>query len=524
MKRTILFILLFTICLTSYPQYVDSLGPVPSLNQRELQLMLQQWLRTGNAAGLVFDQVNKGGFTTFERHHDQGNHHRIQEGSSNSWLRFSSDGYSRFNDRVYARGHFSFLKHEEHDRAWSDVINTYNANPYIFGSSVRGDYDKQQFDLNLQVYMAPMGRISAGFTIDYHVADISRQRDPRSRTYFIDYSIIPAVTYQVSETSRLGLYAFYRYDKERMPNLSTVQTDPNLQYYTFTGIEHAEGRVGGYRAFQRQFISDYAGAAIQYQYKTPGTSLVISSGIDKQWQQTLGDKKQSPGSFNAYSFNSSANLIMQKELIMNHMYVNARLKNGGADEFRQSLITSRDSVSGVSTEFWVTDYIYKNRFVVVTSELHASWKRYVLRPHGKEYAWSLGAEAGWQAFSNIYYLPRSEYSASRTYAGINGSAYLLERNSHRLEFLPAARYGLALHAELEPAGESVLYENILKYDLEYHNRNTVEIAGTVKYTFPMRFVKNNLMSGYVRLHAGKLFAGPDHQQFSINLTVGLLTL
>ncbi len=524
MRRFTILFILSTVCLLAYPQYVDSLGVLPSLNQREMQLVMQQWLRTGNAAGMVFNQVNKGGFTTLERSFDQGNHHRVQEGSSNSSLRFSSDGYSRFNDNLFARGSFSFVKHDEKDRGWSDVLRTYNANPYIFGSSVRGDYDTQLFDLTLQVYMLPRGRLNAGFTIDYRVADISRQRDPRSRSYFIDYTISPAITYKVSARSKLGLNAFYRYDKERTPNLTTVQTDPNLQYYTFSGVEYAAGRIGGYRAFQRQFISDYVGVALQYQYETDAMSLLLASGADKQWQQTLGDKKQSPGSYNAYHFHTTANLILKRDISVNQILLTSRLKNGGADEYRQRLHTIRDSITGISTEFWITDYVYKNRFVVYTSDLNISWKRYAYKPNQKEFAWTVGAEAGWQDFANIYYLPRSDYAASRMYAGVNGSWYLYEHNHHRLELLPLVRAGFALKSKLDISSDTEIANFVLKPDIEFHKRNSWELAGSLKYTFPMQFAKNNPMSGYARLYAGNLFAGQNHHRLSFSLAIGLLTL
>ncbi len=524
MNRSFIWIIFIVSCQSVFGQFVDTLGSSPSMNQRELQLIVQQWILTDNAAGLAFSNVNKGGFTTFESFRSKGSHHRVQEGSANNGILFSSEGYSRFNDKIFARGQFSFLKNDEHDRAWSDVVHTYNANPYIFGSSVRGNYDKQQFDMKLQIYTAPVGRFNFGISVDYKVADISRQRDPRSRTYFIDYAIIPALTHSVSDNSKLGLYAFYRYDKERTPNLSTVQTDPNLQYFTFTGLQNAIGRVGGYRAFERQFVSDYTGGGIQYNYDDHAVKLLVSAGMDVQWQQTLGNKKQSPGSFNAYCFNFLANLIFRKERFLHNMLLTARHKDGGADEFRQTLISERDPITGISTEYWKTDYIYANRFVVSTSDVMLRWKMYSLKSNQKEYDWSIGAEAAYQAFLNTYYLPKSVYEVGKVYAGLNGSLFLLNNNEHRLEFESIIKTGFSSNALLDLAHETEISEWVLTADLDYHRRNTIELSGSFKYTFPMKFVKNNLMSGYARLYGGNQFASDSHNWFSFGLTIGLLTL
>jgi hypothetical protein len=523
MNKTVLHIVFIVCCQPVFAQFVDTLGVTPSLNQRELQLVYQQWLYTDNAAGLAFSNVNKGGFTTFERYQSKGNHHRVQEGSANTWILFSSEGYSRFSDKLFARGKFSFLKNDETDRAWSDVVYTYNANPFIFGSSVRGNYDKQQFDMNLQVYSALVGKVTLGISMNYLVADISRQRDPRSRTYFIDYAVIPSVTYSLSGKSKLGLNAFYRYDKERTPNLSTVQTDPNLQYYTFTGLQNALGRIGGYRAFQRQFISDYTGGAIQYQYNDQGTKLLVSLGMDMQWQQTLGDKRQSPGSFNAYYINALANLILRKEKHLHNILFAARFKDGGADEYRQTLFAERDSVTGVSTEFWKTDYVYVNRFIVTTSDVSLSYKSYRLKSNQKEYDRSIGAELGYQSFSNRYFLPESNYAVERFFAGIHGSLFLYDNHGHSLVLSSLVKAGVPVNTELHLSHETDVSEFVLKPDMDFHRRNSLELSGSIKYSFPMKFVSNSSMSGYARLFGGNQFAENSHNWFSFSLAIGLLT-
>jgi hypothetical protein len=78
-----------------------------------------------------------------------------------------------------------------------------------------------------------------------------------------------------------------------MPNVTTVQTDPNLKYYDFKGLNYVDGKIGGYKGFQRQFISDIPGIAIQYNFLGVSSKLLSSIGVEYQEQQILGKKKKS---------------------------------------------------------------------------------------------------------------------------------------------------------------------------------------------------------------------------------------
>ena len=523
MKKIIPILSFVFISISLWAQQIDTLGGSPSINQRELQVILQQWTITDNAAGLAFSNVNRGGFTTLEWFNGQGNHHRMQEGSARNGLNFFSEGFSSFSEKIHARGRFAFHKELEQDRAWSDVMNTYNANPYIFGSNVRGDYDSQIFDLDLNIFTNPVGRFTFGLAFDYKVADVSRQRDPRSRTYMLDYAVLPSVVYALNPNSRVGINVLYRYDKERMPNLSTVQTDPNLQYFTFSGLQNVDGRIGGYRAFQRQFISEYLGGSVQYNYHTDNMSLLIAPGFQIQNQETLGDKKQSPGSYNANHLYGTASLLMMNEQFVHQLELKAAYTDGGADEYRQSLFTERDEETGTSTEYWVTDYKYKNRYIISTTDADLSWKTYGLRPNQKEYSWSAGLDAAYSAFTNKYYLPESFYESEKLFGGVNGSVFILNRDYHRLELGASFMAGFALHGALDLYEDNEFSLQVLRPDLEYHNRDTYQVGGFLKYNFPMRFVERSRMSGYARIYGEKLIAENSHDWFTINIAIGLLT-
>src|SRR3989339_699175 len=521
MKKVIIIIVASVfITSTLSGQIKDSIQKFPDFQTRELQGLRQLWNKTENSAGMGFSNVNTGSLTSINKYFSNGDHHRVQEGSANNGLTFSTERYDKFSEKVYVRGSFAFNMNTEEDRGWSDVVNTYNSNPYIYGSSVRGNYESQNFDLNLKVFSVRENGFNYGFTIDYHVADISRQRDPRSRTYVLDYSIIPSITYSIDNHNYVGINLYYRFDKEKMPGLTTVQTDPNLKYYTFTGMESAIGRIGGYRGFSRQFVSDYIGGALQYNYENKKIKLLLSAGMDAQWQETLGDKKQTPGPYNSFNYRFLSNLLIKQNNLLHNFTLSATIKDGGADEHRQNLISTRDTLTGISTETWVTIYTYKNRFVVKTSDIKASWKTYSQIASGKGFRWSAGLFGGYSHFSNIYYLPKSEIGAGKVFGGAEGSYLLFSRNEYKLEFEGLLKAGFKTDSYMLLASQNEISENILIPDFEYHKRNTAEIFGSLRYIFPMKFSKGAKLTGYAKVYGGNIFATDSNNWSSAGVAIG----
>ena len=208
---------------------ISTLSSAQSLvftEEHELTQLLNPWSMFQNAAGLGVSPVKTHGVTELGYDKNSGDYHRAQEGSDLSGLNFYSERYDKLGKNWLVWGSFDFQMNREMNRYFSDVFFPYNSSPYIFGSSVKGNYDKQMFDLHAKFSHIQKGKFTYGLGIDYTVADLSRLRDPRSRSYLADYAAVPAVTYQLSPAITLGLDGFVRYQKEKMPSIVTVQDDP----------------------------------------------------------------------------------------------------------------------------------------------------------------------------------------------------------------------------------------------------------------------------------------------------------
>ena len=217
------------------------------------------------------------------------------------------------------------------------------------------------------------------------------------------------------------------------------------------------------------------------------------------------------------------NLILENSNVLHNAVISASFKDAGANEYRQTQVIERDTLTGVTTEYWETTYIYKNRYVVNTANVDFSWKSYFLRPNTKEYKYSIGFDAAYRSFSNIYYLPKSEYKVDKLYAGVNGSVFLYNSKDHRVELEGSLKGGFKLDSKLDLFNENEVSENILRPDLDYHNRSTVDLYGSLRYSFPMKFVKKGAMSGFAKIYAGNIFAQDSMNWTQYGISIGILT-
>lgn len=500
--------------------------PVPSpvpLKVREFQIVKQQWNITENSAGMGINKVSTGSLTTMGISRQVGDLHRAQEGNALNGLEFKTDRFDRFNDKLFLKGTFSFNLDKEYNRAWSDVFHTYNSSPYIFGSSVKGTYETQTFRLTLMLFTARTGKFNYGVGLDYKVADMSRQRDPRSRSYLLDYKLVPSITYNIDKKNIIGLNLSYSMEKEKMPNLTTVQTDPNLKYYDFRGLNYADGKIGGYKGFQRQFVSDFFGLAGQYNYIGASSKFLLSVGMDYQKQEVLGNKKQSPGSYNSFNYSAVADYVLDRGLYVHNINAKGSYLDGGADEFRQELQSYKDPVTGETTETWVTNYKYTNRYMVKVTDLNISYKLMNLRADKKAVKWSVQPYASYNQFVNTYYLPKSEFKVSKFFAGANAFASLYSKKENDLDLTIRVAGGVPVKTDLSLATVTELSAAVYDVDLAFHKKKTIETFGEIRYTFPLKFGKTK-MFGYTRLYAGNIFASGSSSWFSTGFSIGLLTL
>ena len=248
-------------------------------HQQELEVLQQNYSLTNNAAGMGLAQPSAGSKTQITLFDQMGDYHLAQQGDTDLGFKFSTLRYDTFNDKLFMRGSFYYSLDREKNRAWSDVMDPWFSIPYIYGSSIAKEYDSHDCGLSFDLYTAPLaGWISVGVRTNYRVADISGKRDPRPRTGFLDYQVVPSVLFSLGR-HHIGLDAGYGYSKEKLSGLTTIQSYPNLYYYKMTGLDHVDGAISAYSGFKRQFYGSRFLGDLQYSYAGGPWNVLASGGV-----------------------------------------------------------------------------------------------------------------------------------------------------------------------------------------------------------------------------------------------------
>ena len=515
-RLTVLLMLTFGVC--AYAQ-----NAVPSnFRQLEIEGVLQQFDATLNAAGMGLAQPSSGSKTELGGFYDKGDYHLAQQGDSDLGFGFSTLRYDSFSDKLFMKGSFFYNFNREHDRKWSDVMDPWFSIPYIYGSSIASNYDSHDCGLSFDLYTAPLaGWISVGLRTTYEVADISGLRDPRPRTGYIDYQLVPSVLFSFGR-HHLGLDVGYGYSKEKLSGLTTIQSYPNLYYYKMSGLDHVDGAIAAYSGFKRQFAGSRVLGDLQYNYSSDSVKALVSGGMEYCRLDSYGDKMQSPGSWNYFLYKGLVDLQLGAGSILHHLRLNAEYKDGGADEYLQELTSEKDPETGATTESWVTLYEYTNRYMLKKYDLSLDYTLYG-GCSGKDYLWNVKAGAAYGSFGKEMYLPYSDFGASSVDATLGGSVRLMEKRGHKLELEAGVLCHMALDTYQNLQFDSLYATEVLQPDLAYYAKSAFGGQGRLSWLFPLNLGKAGRANGYLSIGGGYTKALPEGSHANLAVSVGLFT-
>ncbi|MGL4993198.1 MAG: DUF6850 family outer membrane beta-barrel protein [Bacteroidales bacterium] len=509
-----------------------------SNQEREIKISSMSWGGSNNAAGLALEEYNQHGQSEVSGYLSGGDLHRSQEGDAINGIRFKTDRYDRITPRFIVWGSFQFDMNRETNRAWSDVIDTYGGTPYIFGSAIPADYDSQFFDFKAKIAHHTTDKLKLGASIDYLVGDVSRLRDPRSRSYLADYSIAPAITYTFTNRFTLGALVSYRYRKEKMPNVKTEQEDPNFNYYPMVGLENGEeprlnpgaengnGILRGFNAFRRQFVSDFWGGEIQASYMIGAVKWISSLGYEIENQEVLGDTRRSPGEYLSDRLNISSRVIADRGDYSHLASIEASLYSAQANEFIQSLNEIRDPATGITSKEWITNFVYKNQYEVDKMDLDLSYRLNKLDNNRSGYRWYAGAEVNYSAFENKYNVPLSYLKVGNLSTSLSAGVRIFKRDRHTVTAEALIGYKWSTKSDLLLNNyDNDLAKNIWIPDSEFYSVNQINLKANLNYNFPIATSKLS-MSGYIRIFTDNRLSDSSRygNWISNGIAFGVITL
>lgn len=489
-----LFLLMFTLpTMAQTPS--DSLVGEPEYRYKNLT---QLWHNTNNAAGLSLDDSSNRGFASIGFNHRGGDYHRVQEGGAMNNMQFFTERYQRLGRYLYSYGKVDFNLGRTKDRSFADQYCPYNSNPYQSGSAIAGSYDHQDFDMVASVGTTDFSGWRFGLQLNYQLGDLSRLRDPRSRSQLLDYRLTPSVSYTMGGHT-LGLSGYYDRRKEKMGSLVTVQSDATLTYYLFSGMEYAMGTIGGYSSFNREWVNHQVGAAMDYGYRSDSFHTLNSFGISRGEEYAYGTYKYEPGRYFTYLYNVQSQNRLLTGSVLHQVDVRMDWQQGYADEYRQQLIITNDPQIGTTSYTYEKQLEFRKRYQVRTFDCAFRYRANFLNDApSRLLQQSTASLKGYTGFSidthkasNRHLLPLSSSDYSRINFQLENGISLFKQ--HLTADLTLG-YSVSTRADLQLADDSsVLAQRVLLKDLPYYDANLLHGRLQVMYQFPLTIKKSRAM-------------------------------
>lgn len=489
-----LFLLMFTLpTMAQTPS--DSLVGEPEYRYKNLT---QLWHNTSNAAGLSLDDSPNRGFASIGFNHRGGDYHRVQEGGAMNNMQFFTERYQRLGRYLYSYGKVDFNLGRTKDRAFADQYRPYNSNPYQSGSDIAGSYDHQDFDMVASVGTTDFSGWRFGLQLNYQLGDLSRLRDPRSRSQLLDYRLTPSVSYTMGGHT-LGLSGYYDRRKEKMGPLVTVQSDATLTYYLFSGMEYATGTIGGYSSFNREWVNHQVGAAMDYGYRSDSFHTLNSFGISRGEEYAYGTYKYEPGRYFTYLYNVQSQNRLLTGSVLHQVDVRMDWQQGYADEYRQQLIIKNDPQIGTTSYTYEKQLEFRKRYQVRTFDCAFRYRANFLNDAPSRLLQQATASLkGYTGFSidthkasNRHLLPLSSFDFSRINFQLENGISLFKQH---LTADMTLGYSVSTRADLQLADDSsILAQRVLLKDLPYYDANLLHGRLQVMYQFPLTIKKSRAM-------------------------------
>lgn len=476
---------------------------------------IQLWRLTDNAAGLSLDSAGNRGVAYFDGQQREGDYHRIQEGRQHQQLEFYTEKYQKISPILVGYGSFSFDMGRTKDRAWCDAMRPYNSNPYYSGSSVPGKYDTQQFDLTAAVGTTQLRGITAGMRMDYKVSDLSRLRDPRSRSKLLDYRVTPSLTY-TSEPHTIGLSGHYNRRKEQMPTLTTVQTDPNLMYYEMYGMEQAIGSVGAYASFSREWVNHAFGAQLSYGYNNGQTNSLTTIGIQRGSESIYEKEKHEPGHYTSYQYTMTSHNRIKNGKLLHLLDFMADWTQAYADEYRQQRIQTNDPETGLTSYHYETLIEYKKRYQVRLLEASLHYRCSMVDSNA--ITGYLGLKGAFSNAMNKRLLPESSLQYNHMNFTIEGGKSFFK---NCLWIDAETGYHFKGNADLQLADATTDYaQQVLLPDMVYYNANYWHGHLAMTYQFFIT-AKGTHSEWFVRIYGDYLKTNNNLHNSNIGASIGV---
>nr|WP_321356486.1 DUF6850 family outer membrane beta-barrel protein [uncultured Draconibacterium sp.] len=240
---------------------------ISSFHAFKLFQLKNQWLNSGNIAGLTFNANENIGEVFGEYKLTDGDYKKVREASHLENYSLFAESYLNLNNTHYY-GNFAYQNSDETGNLYTGLFDPYRGNPYVIGDSIPGaNIHKESFTLSGGIAKRLTNQLSFGLLADYHIGKSAKQKDPRPRTVITDFSLRPSIIIYLTNNN-LGLDLCYRNRKEDIEYQQVVTDDPDPTYFMFKGMGFYSSETG--QSKSRFFNQNSLSAGVQFDTKLIG--------------------------------------------------------------------------------------------------------------------------------------------------------------------------------------------------------------------------------------------------------------
>ena len=509
-KKRLLVILLLAMFIQGYAG--DSLR-VNSFNTFRLIRTENSWLETGNAAGLVFNQLtNRVNFET-GLDHGEGDYHRMREGNSINDYSFSTESFQVLKKRMFVYGKFAYHYRDESGGQWNGTYDPYNGNPYILADSVSGiNYHKEYYNLAGGMGYKLNKKIALGCSIDYYAGVAAKQKDPRPLNVYVRFKINPGLII-TTKKYKLGIDAGYSNRKEEI-GYDVFRSNFSPSYFTFKGFGFYSKEIG--TGFDRFVTANEYYGGIQLEKKLKHTSTLTEIRFNYNAEGTEDGssviRKLDGGDWITYNAVLNEQINIRKALISNIIKANFSFFSGDGNEYLQNVVYE----GTWNVPRYVTSAVYF-KFNRQTLNGTVSYNYLKMKDEGR-INWDVKATANiLNNTEHYYYIPEI---FSSDYTNITGELCLQKNlyfGKYHLALALNSGYTSSLTNDLQlsPLTEITKKErtDVYQQEFDFYTSSLFKVGGEIK--LGSNFIKaKNIGQTYLSLYFDQVQQIDGNQDFS----------
>lgn len=383
----------------------DSLS-VNSFNSIPLIESVNNWLYTGNSAGMIFNEGRNAMMFHGGMNYGDGGFHRVMEAAERVDYFFTTESYQKLNDRIFLYGRFTYHNLDEKGALWNGTYDPYRGNPYILADSVSGStYHKENYELTGKMAYKLSQNISFGSSVNYFVAMGAKQKDPRPENTVTMFTVNPSLLIH-QENYSAGIDLGYRHRKELTDYIEYISDNTDPTYFMFKGFGFFNSQIsaGSYRYQSMNEI--FGGLQLEKKiFGIPFLTEVRYNGSKEEIEDGSSTiRKEDAGDWNTHRFDFNEQLAFDAGL--RHHRLNAKLGyfNGDGIEYRQNIVYV-DKVAEYQT---IAKYLKFNR-EVYTASLHYDYRKML---DYERVNWMLGGGINFMDNNETYYYVPETFTSS----------------------------------------------------------------------------------------------------------------